>query len=468
MAAARSSGLGNFIGRENPRPTSPATARLDRAAASSKFKVDKCQYAASKAAGQSAKAPSIQPQTGYESNLDAARETFPNPQYPRQQTPPNHPREHRITDTSTVDDDFDKTASERHFAQRINNIEPVPIDNRGFTDQYGHYQEGQPFDGEESDDEPPQQQADYMEDLRYDLKQRHQFLPLHQLNHKQSNSPVMNQPSVHRQPNKASGITGRFDQATVQHPNLQTRPDQEDIYHNEPPQVSKKRTRSAAVIQEEPAYDNPIQHVEEGLEKEDEEEEPLPVEQDNEHFGQHERLDDGGRTPRAKERGGRLPGSSQPPIQLSQRQLQQQQKKLDIPDDKKLLGMTYSQVEKDSWELAEDNSEIVSEPAPSTLEGRLEAMVANVVIGDENPDALKFFIDMSSAEWEECGDMLVGKFSEVMKAMMENRKKRRAVTEEFEKEIAAREEIVRGKSAHLDKTFKAMKSTGEHVLRGKV
>jgi hypothetical protein len=384
-----------------------------------------------------------------------------------------------LLDDSTVDEDFDKTLSDTHFQQQMNGVEPVylPEDILRNDSEYPDTSYSGEEDEEEEDDQHQQirggyqnpqfnQGPQYLEE--FENRQATNIPPLH---HKQSHSPLFNQPPQ-RQPTQPTGIVGRFNQQI-----MQMRPGQQGHNYGEKVETSKKRSRSSE-LKPETRYDQNGDPFTSGrIDEDDEVRRERDVDQNE---GLDELNGDGVRTPRATAgHDGELQGSNQRPNDSLQVQKSSQpaidhpqSEKPSVvarPEDQKLMGKSYAEVENDSWELSPPTPVANrGAAAPLTLEDRLEDIVKRTEVGGDNDATMQFFMDMSTTDWEESGDWFVDRFSQIMQDMKNNRKKRRAITEKFESEIRAREEAVRGKSENLKKTFEDMQASGEGVLRGKV
>lgn len=77
------------------------------------------------------------------------------------------------------------------------------------------------------------------------------------------------------------------------------------------------------------------------------------------------------------------------------------------------------------------------------------------------------FSRMSLEEWQESGDWFMERFQDLMASIRRARSEKRAIAQEFEDELAVREEAVRDKTDGLERMMRDMKTGGEGVLRGK-
>lgn len=77
------------------------------------------------------------------------------------------------------------------------------------------------------------------------------------------------------------------------------------------------------------------------------------------------------------------------------------------------------------------------------------------------------FSHMSIGQYEECGDLIMEKLSEIMSRIKTTRQQKRAAAMGFEEEIAKREERVRAKKDAVDQDLARLKKAGEDVVQGK-
>ncbi|KAK0511752.1 hypothetical protein JMJ35_006325 [Cladonia borealis] len=79
-----------------------------------------------------------------------------------------------------------------------------------------------------------------------------------------------------------------------------------------------------------------------------------------------------------------------------------------------------------------------------------------------------FFSSLPIEQYEDCGDLIVQKFADVVSKFKDARQQRRKVAREFEAEVAKREERVRGKMGAVEKDLGRLRRGGEEVVRGKL
>lgn len=77
------------------------------------------------------------------------------------------------------------------------------------------------------------------------------------------------------------------------------------------------------------------------------------------------------------------------------------------------------------------------------------------------------FSHMTIGQYEECGDLMMEKFNDIMSRIKTTRQQRRAAAMGFEEEVAKREERVREKKNAVDQDLSRLKKAGEDVVQGK-
>ena len=77
------------------------------------------------------------------------------------------------------------------------------------------------------------------------------------------------------------------------------------------------------------------------------------------------------------------------------------------------------------------------------------------------------FTNLTLEQYEEAGDLLLEKFSDVVGRYKEARRSKRIVAKDFEKEVTQREELVRGKTTAVDGDLVGLRQAGQKVVQGK-
>ncbi|KAI1002371.1 hypothetical protein K3495_g5831 [Podosphaera aphanis] len=142
-------------------------------------------------------------------------------------------------------------------------------------------------------------------------------------------------------------------------------------------------------------------------------------------------------------------------------------------NDEALKKMKYSELEAQSWEDI-PSRKVFSYPrelrGPKiTLETKMDYYLAvahkdKVPAGPARKTAEAFYEQLSSKEWDQAGEIFIEKFTGLMQKLQEKRREKRHIAEEFEKEVQARERVVRGHLDKLDKKLDDMRANGESLL----
>lgn len=139
------------------------------------------------------------------------------------------------------------------------------------------------------------------------------------------------------------------------------------------------------------------------------------------------------------------------------------------PDE--LSSMTFSQLQDEPFhhdpKATEPPlpSEIVDAPLPQKLDYIFS--LKDDPNNKEHQRAL-FFASLPIEQYEDCGDLIIQKFADIVSKFKDARQQRRKVAREFEAEVAKREERVRGKMGAVEKDLGRLKRGGEEVVRGKL
>ncbi|KAI5919849.1 extracellular mutant protein 11-domain-containing protein [Camillea tinctor] len=133
-------------------------------------------------------------------------------------------------------------------------------------------------------------------------------------------------------------------------------------------------------------------------------------------------------------------------------------------DDGILSSMSYADLKKEEFDFdpAQAEAQSVVQPLRGTLPERL-----NHFLDKDQQSQMDLFTNMPVKEWEDAGDWFLDKFGDVMGKLRAARRNKRAVMEEFENEIAEREEAVRNKISTIGQTLTDLKSEGEGMMSRK-
>ena len=136
-----------------------------------------------------------------------------------------------------------------------------------------------------------------------------------------------------------------------------------------------------------------------------------------------------------------------------------------------LSSMAFSQLQDEAFHHDPKATELPLPPeiADAPLPLKLDYILA---LKDDNSNKehqrAAFFSSLPIEQYEDCGDLIVQKFADVVSKFKDARQQRRKVAREFEDEVAKREERVRGKMGAVEKDLGRLKRGGEEVVRGKL
>lgn len=134
-----------------------------------------------------------------------------------------------------------------------------------------------------------------------------------------------------------------------------------------------------------------------------------------------------------------------------------------------LSGMTFQQLSHEPFNLASDTARasISQDFSSSTLAAKMNHILEK--LKDDDTKLVRrraFFSSLSIEQYEECANLMIRRFSDIMSKFTDARQQRRRAAKEFEEEVAKREQCVRGKTTVVDKDLGRLKRGGEEVVRG--
>lgn len=141
---------------------------------------------------------------------------------------------------------------------------------------------------------------------------------------------------------------------------------------------------------------------------------------------------------------------------------------LDYSPDQ-ISSMTFEQLSNEPFDLASGtiNACITQELSSETLAAKMDHVLAK--FKDEDSKLIQrraFFSSLSIEQYEECANLIIGRFSAIMSKLTEARQQRRRVAKDFEEEVVRREECIGGKATVVSKNLGRLKRGGEEVVRG--
>ena len=134
-----------------------------------------------------------------------------------------------------------------------------------------------------------------------------------------------------------------------------------------------------------------------------------------------------------------------------------------------LSSMTFQQLNNEPFSLA--SGAPWTSPVHGLSSGTLAEKMEYVLEKLKDDDAKimqrrAFFSSLPIEQYEECANLMVRRFSDIMSKFTEARQQRRRFAKDFEEEVARREDCVRGKTSAVNKDLGRLKRGGEEVVRG--
>ncbi|KAK4040751.1 extracellular mutant protein 11-domain-containing protein [Parachaetomium inaequale] len=134
-------------------------------------------------------------------------------------------------------------------------------------------------------------------------------------------------------------------------------------------------------------------------------------------------------------------------------------------NDAELHAMSYANLRSQAFDFDPQTAALQQTslpPAGGTIEERLEHYK-----GKGSMDQHEFFARLPLDEWDEAGDWFLARFGGVMQRLRQARKTKRGLVQQFEEEVAAREEAVRGKIEGIGRTLEELREEGMTMMEGK-
>ena len=134
-----------------------------------------------------------------------------------------------------------------------------------------------------------------------------------------------------------------------------------------------------------------------------------------------------------------------------------------------LSDMTFDQLQSEAF----DHDPRATKPAlpediaHGTLSQKLDYMLNLKDKESKTVQQRAIFASLPIEQHEDCGDLIIEKCTGIVAKFKDARRQRRKVAQQFEDEVAEREERVRGKMSAVEKDLGRLKRGGEEVVRGK-
>ncbi|KAK8079811.1 hypothetical protein PG997_007629 [Apiospora hydei] len=130
-------------------------------------------------------------------------------------------------------------------------------------------------------------------------------------------------------------------------------------------------------------------------------------------------------------------------------------------DDGALAAMQYDSLRNEDFDY--DPAQAESQSTRLPLQGTLPDKLQHYLDRDQEAQST-FFTSMPVGEWDDAGDWFLEKFGGVMNRLKEARQAKRQMVEDFENEVAEREDAVRHKIGGIDRTLVELKSEGAKMM----
>lgn len=141
---------------------------------------------------------------------------------------------------------------------------------------------------------------------------------------------------------------------------------------------------------------------------------------------------------------------------------------LDYSPDQ-LSSMTFEQLINEPFHFAchTARASTPEELSNSSLSAKMEYVLEKLKDDDAKlVQRRAFFSSLSIEQYEECANLMIRRFGDIMAKFTDARQQRRRAAKDFEEEVEKREECVRGKTTIVDKNLGRLKRGGEEVVRG--
>ncbi|RGP75925.1 hypothetical protein FLONG3_5505 [Fusarium longipes] len=132
-------------------------------------------------------------------------------------------------------------------------------------------------------------------------------------------------------------------------------------------------------------------------------------------------------------------------------------------NDSALRSMSFSALQQQPFDFDPSKDESKGTGVDSD---NIEARLNQFRHADEQ-EQHDLFSNMSIENWETSGNWFVSEFSGLMQRLMESRRRKRRIIQDFEQEAADREEAVRLRTEAVDRKLSKMKQDGQRVVEDK-
>ena len=141
-----------------------------------------------------------------------------------------------------------------------------------------------------------------------------------------------------------------------------------------------------------------------------------------------------------------------------------QSRELDYTWDE-LSRMNYSRLKDESFDLIPG---VVAGPAgllsSAELVDSLRQILSPQRHGQEGTKGRAFFATLSIDQYEECGDLIIEGFKDILGKFKDARRQKRSLTRKFEEKVHQRQHIIRTKQSAIEKDLKTMRHNGSGLI----
>ena len=160
--------------------------------------------------------------------------------------------------------------------------------------------------------------------------------------------------------------------------------------------------------------------------------------------------------------------NGEPSASVDRPQTRKRNRDLDYGRDQ-LSSMTFQQLSNEPFNLDYDaaRASFPQEFSRGSLSAKMDYILGKLKDDDAKlVQRRAFFSSLPIEQYEECANLMIRRFSDILSKYTDARHQRRRVTKDFEAEIAKREACVRCKTTVVDKDLGRLKRGGEEVVRG--
>lgn len=158
----------------------------------------------------------------------------------------------------------------------------------------------------------------------------------------------------------------------------------------------------------------------------------------------------------------------EPTASVGSPQTRKRARDLDYSPDQ-LSSMVFQQLSNEPFNLASSTARasIPQQLSTGTLAAKMDYILERLKDDDTKiVQRRAFFSSLSIEQYEECANLMIRRFSDIISKFTDARQQRRRAAKYFEEEISMREACVRGRTTVVDKDLGRLKRGGEEVVRG--